>query len=65
MINKKFRRSIYFVKDLKKGHKISPNDIRRIRPGYGLEPKYFDSLIGRILKYDVDFGDPVSFDVLN
>lgn len=62
--NRKFRRSIYFVKDLKKGHKISSKDIRRIRPGYGIEPKYFDGLIGRVLKSDVGFGDPVSFDVL-
>tara|TARA_A100001391_G_scaffold125291_1_gene85469 strand:+ start:16137 stop:17180 length:1044 start_codon:yes stop_codon:yes gene_type:complete len=42
-----FRRSIYFVKDLPAGHVIKPGDIRRIRPGMGLAPKYFDELIGR------------------
>ena len=59
-----FRRSIYFIKNLKKGQKLSEKDIRRIRPGYGLPPKYFDSLLGRELKVDVSRGDPVSFDVL-
>jgi len=65
LANKKFRRSIYFVNDLRKGQKITEKDIRRIRPGYGLEPKYFDSVIGRILKSDVERGDAVSFDVLS
>ena len=59
-----FRRSIYFVKGLKKGQKISEQDIRRIRPGYGLAPKYFDDLIGRELVVDVNPGDAVTFDVL-
>ncbi len=47
--NAQFRRSIYFVKDLKQGHLISDNDIRSVRPGYGLEPKYFKSLLGKKL----------------
>ena len=56
-----FRRSLYFVKKLKKGHILTENDIRRIRPGYGLEPKYFDEVIGKVLYCDVDRGEPVSF----
>ena len=59
-----FRRSIYFIKPLKKGQKISEQDIRRIRPGFGLAPKYFDSLIGRELARDVNPGDAATFDVL-
>ncbi len=59
-----FRRSIYFVKGLKKGQKISDKDIRRIRPGFGLAPKYFDKLIGCELAVDVNPGDAVTFDVL-
>ena len=59
-----FRRSIYFIKSLKKGQKISEQDIRRIRPGFGLAPKYFDSLIGRELAVDVNLGDAATFDVL-
>ena len=40
--SKVFRRSLYFVKDLPAGHVIEPGDIRRIRPGMGLAPKFFD-----------------------
>jgi pseudaminic acid synthase len=65
LANKKFRRSIYFIRNLKKGHEINENDIRRIRPGYGLEPKYFDSIIGRKVCCDVDRGTPVSFELLD
>ena len=63
--NMVFRRSLYFVKSLKKGQMVSEDDIRRIRPGYGLEPKYFDDIIGKVLKCDVDRGDPVSLDVFS
>jgi pseudaminic acid synthase len=48
-----FRRSLYFVRDLPAGHVIGPGDIRRIRPGYGLPPKLYDSLMGRRLVEDV------------
>lgn len=53
-----FRRSIYFVRDLPKGHMITGDDIRRIRPGYGLPPKFFDSLLGRKLTMAVSRGEP-------
>ena len=62
--NIKFRGSLYFVKDLPKGHTINSDDIRRIRPGYGLEPKFFDIVIGKVLTKDVERGDPVSFEIL-
>lgn len=54
--NKKLRRSIYFVHDLPAGATVGPTDIRRIRPGMGLPPKMFDSLIGRRLKVSVSRG---------
>ena len=60
-----FRRSIYFVRNLKAGQIITNSDIRRIRPGFGLPPKYFDEIIGRRTKHDVSFGDPVSFEMLD
>jgi N-acetylneuraminate synthase len=59
--SKVFRRSIYFVRDLPAGSVIGPEDIRRIRPGMGLAPKYFGSLIGRRLKTDVRAGTATSF----
>ena len=54
--SKVFRRSIYFVRDLPAGTIIGPEDIRRIRPGMGLAPKYFDELLGKRLKVAVTRG---------
>ncbi len=51
-----FRRSIYFVRDLPAGSIVGEADIRRIRPGLGLAPKHFDSLVGRRLRTDVKRG---------
>lgn len=65
LVNKKFRRSIYFIKNLAKGQKITKNDIKRIRPGFGLEPKYFNWVIGQRVKADVELGDAVTFDILS
>ena len=64
LVNKKFRRSIYFVKALAKGEMITKDDIKRVRPGFGLEPKYFDWVVGQKVSIDVDFGDAVTLDVL-
>ena len=63
--SKIFRRSLYFVKDLPAGHLIRPEDIRRIRPGMGLPPKYYDELIGRRLKKEVKVGMPVKWEVVD
>lgn len=60
-----FRRSIYFVRDLKAGAVITKNDIRRIRPGFGLPPKFFAEIIGKRTKCDVGFGDAVSFEKID
>ena len=59
--NRKFRRSIYFIKDLSRGHTITTEDIKRVWPGYGLEPKYFDKLIGMKLTNNVHKASPVSW----
>jgi pseudaminic acid synthase len=59
-----FRRSLYFVKPLKRGEIIPPDAIRSVRPGFGLAPKHFEVVVGRVLKTDVDFGMPVSWDVI-
>lgn len=60
-----FRRSIYFVKDIAAGEKISPEHIRRIRPGYGLAPKYFDQLIGKTVKRDIPRGTATTWEQIN
>lgn len=61
----KHRRSLYFIKNLKKGDVLNALDIKAIRPGFGIPPKYFDEIIGQTLNRDVERGDPVSFDVLS
>ncbi|WP_338560585.1 pseudaminic acid synthase [Acinetobacter sp. KS-LM10] len=51
--NAQLRRSLYFVKDMKAGDVIDETCIRSVRPGFGLAPKYFDTLIGKVLAQDV------------
>lgn len=57
-----FRRSVYFVRDLPAGAVVGPDDIRRIRPGMGLPPKHFDSLIGRRLRVAVARGTATNWE---
>ena len=52
-------------KDLKKGDIVSEENIRRIRPGFGLPPKFFDELIGLRLAKDVEKLDPVSWNAID
>ncbi|APU30968.1 pseudaminic acid synthase [Ectopseudomonas alcaliphila JAB1] len=63
--NKAFRRSIYFVRDLPAGSQVSAEDIRRIRPGFGLAPKHFNALLGRRLKVAVIRGTPASWELFD
>lgn len=57
----KFRRSLYFVKDLKAGEIITEKDIKKIRPGFGLPPKHYDEIIGATVCENVNRGDPVTW----
>ena len=58
--NVKFRRSLYFVKNLKAGDVITADAVRSVRPGFGLAPKYLHQIIGRILQHEVVANSPVS-----
>jgi N-acetylneuraminate synthase len=62
--NVKFRRSLYFVKPLKAGDRITADAVRSVRPGYGLAPKHLDAVLGRTLARDVDYATPVTWDAL-
>jgi len=59
---KKFRRSLFVIKDLSKGHVLTDTDIAALRPGDGLAPKYKSVILGRTLGKDVSRGTPVSWD---
>ena len=62
--NAQFRRSLYFVKDMKAGDVITEDCVRSVRPGYGLAPKYANNILGRKVKYAIGKNSPVSKDVL-
>ena len=59
-----FRRSIYITRNLKKGEILSKSNIRRIRPGKGLSPKYFDIVIGKRINCDVEIGTPLTWELM-
>ena len=61
----KFRRSVYVVENIKKGEKFTEKNIRRIRPGYGLAPKYFKKIIGLTASKDMSRGDAVRQENVN
>ena len=63
-VNLKFRRSLYFVKDMKAGETIMLDSIRSVRPGFGLSPKHFDTVIGKRVNRDVFSSTPITWDVL-
>lgn len=58
--NVKFRRSLYFVKDMKAGEIITKDAIRSVRPGFGLPPKYTELIIGNKICRDVEKNTPVT-----
>ena len=59
-----FRRSLYVSKDIKAGELLTTENIRTIRPGYGLPPTYFETLLGMTVKRDVKKGTPLSWELL-
>jgi pseudaminic acid synthase len=62
--SRKFSRSLFVVKDIKKGEKFTEDNVRSIRPGYGLHPKYLKEVIGKIAKVDIAKGTPLNFNLL-
>jgi N-acetylneuraminate synthase len=59
----KHRRSLYVVEDLQPGDVLTRDNVRAIRPGLGLPPKYLDMLLGRRVTKPVKKGTPVTFDL--
>ncbi len=59
--NVKFRRSLYFVNDLQVGDVITPQDVRSVRPGFGLAPKHLDAVIGKKVTRAVRAATPVDW----
>lgn len=58
-----FRRSVYVAKDMKEGDVFTKENLRVVRPGYGLHPRFFESMLGRKITCDVKRGTPLSWDL--
>jgi len=63
--NVQFRRSLYVVEDVNAGDVATTENIKSIRPGYGLAPKYYDQLLGRRFKMDVERATPASLNLFD
>lgn len=59
-----FRRSLYISQDMKKGDILTPQNLRCIRPGCGLPPKYYDILLGKRITQDAKRGQPMDWDLI-
>lgn len=57
-------RSLYIVKDMKKGEPFTEENVKSIRPGIGLHTMYYDQILGRSVRKDVKKGTPLSWDVI-
>ena len=60
----RFKRSIYIVKDIKAGDKFTSENLRVIRPGDGMQPKYFEKILGRKARTDIKRGTPLTWELL-
>ena len=59
-----FARSLFVVTDVKKGEKVTPENVRSIRPGHGISPKYYYEIMGRTFLEDVQKGTPLAWDLI-
>ena len=55
--SRRFSRSLYVSKNIKKGEVFTENNIKSVRPGYGMHPKYLKDVLGRVAQKDFEFGD--------
>ena len=60
----KNRRSLYVVAPIKKGERFTKHNVRSIRPGLGMQPKFFDHVMTHFAGRDIAYGEPLSSDML-
>jgi len=60
-----FRRSIFCVEDIRQGEKITEHNMRVIRPGYGIAPKYYKNILGKTALVDIKRGTPLAFGMIS
>jgi sialic acid synthase SpsE len=59
-----FRRSLFAVEDIKTGDEFTNLNVRSIRPGHGLSPKYYEEILGKKASKDIERGTPLSWDLI-
>lgn len=62
--SKKYRRSIYLADDIKQGQRLTKDNIKVVRPGFGLAPKHYHQVLGQTVNRDLVKGTPLSWDIL-
>ncbi len=60
----RFKRSLYIVEDVKAGDTLTQNNLRVIRPGDGLQPKFYETLLGKKVSQDIKAGTPLQWEIL-
>ena len=60
-----YRKSLFVVEDIKKGEKFTKQNIRSIRPGQGLAPKFYNKIIGRKATKNLKKGTPLSWKLIS
>ena len=63
--SRQFYRSLFVVKDVKVGEVLTKENVRSIRPGFGIHPRYLSEIIGKKFKQDFEKGTPMNFDLIN
>ena len=61
---KQFSRSLYVSKDVKKGDVVTKENVRSVRPGYGLHPKHLEEIIGKTFNSDIEKGTALSLEMV-
>jgi len=60
-----FRRSLYISRDVRAGERLTPDNVRAVRPGYGLAPRFYDVVMGQRVSRDLPMGTPVQWDLFS
>ena len=62
--SREFARSLFIAVDVKKGEILTTENIKSVRPGFGLPPKYLNEVLGKRAKKDIDKGTPLDWDLI-
>jgi len=62
--NKRFRRSIFVARNIAAGEKFIAENVRVVRPAFGLEPKYYEKVLGRVATSDIEAGTPLKWNLI-